>query len=225
MAFLAPFGTHHIGWPMIWIYWVGLMAVGGGGGTLAANITKRRAAFLPEVLQWVVIAAAAAVPVTAAVIGLQWGPSGYLPPPATWPAIYFYVFVVSAAVSGVMFLISRVQAGTSGTSGESATRAPFLDRLPPKLKGARIFAVQAEDHYLRVHTSAGDDLILLRLADAERELASLDGLRVHRSWWVARDAVADVTRADGRMILKLVNGVEAPVSRTYARAVRDAGWT
>jgi len=65
----------------------------------------------------------------------------------------------------------------------------------------------------------------LALADAERELESLDGLRVHRSWWVARDAVADVTRADGRMTLKLVNGVEAPVSRTYARAVRDAGWT
>jgi len=109
--------------------------------------------------------------------------------------------------------------------GASGSRAPFLDRLPPKLKGARVLAVQAEDHYLRVHTSAGDDLILLRLADAERELESLDGLRVHRSWWVARDAVADVTRADGRMTLKLVNGVEAPVSRTYARAVRDAGWT
>jgi DNA-binding LytR/AlgR family response regulator len=42
---------------------------------------------------------------------------------------------------------------------------------------------------------------------------------------VARDAVAEVDRAEGRMTLKLKNGLEAPVSRTYARAVREAGWS
>jgi len=227
MAFLAPFGSSDMSWPALWAYWVGLMAIGGGGGALAGNFTTRRAAHLPELVQWIMIAAAAAVPVTLAVFGLQWGANGRPPPPVTWPALYFYVFLVSAAVSGVMFLVTRLSNGGARqpNPGASGSRAPFLDRLPPKLKGARVLAVQAEDHYLRVHTSAGDDLILLRLADAERELESLDGLRVHRSWWVARDAVADVTRADGRMTLKLVNGVEAPVSRTYARAVRDAGWT
>ena len=76
----------------------------------------------------------------------------------------------------------------------------------------------------RLHTSLGEALILLRLADAVRELASVEGLQTHRSWWVAKQGLADVTRGDGRVTLKLKSGVEAPVSRTYQKAVKDAGW-
>ena len=84
--------------------------------------------------------------------------------------------------------------------------------------------MSAEDHYLRVHTSAGETMILMRLADAIRELAGIDGLQVHRSWWVARQGLADATRTDGKLLLKLKSGAEAPVSRTYIKAVKDAGW-
>ena len=84
-----------------------------------------------------------------------------------------------------------------------APQAPrFLDRLPLKLRGAKIHAVQAEDHYLRIHTDRGSDLILMRLSDAVEELEGLEGAQTHRSWWVARDAV----------------------SRRYARALREASW-
>lgn len=101
---------------------------------------------------------------------------------------------------------------------------PFLDRLPVRLRSSTIYAVQSEDHYLRVHTSGGEELILMRIADAIRELATLDGLQTHRSWWVARDGLADAARANGKLVLKLKSGAEAPVSRTYLRAVKDKGW-
>jgi DNA-binding LytR/AlgR family response regulator len=100
----------------------------------------------------------------------------------------------------------------------------FLERLPLKLRGAEVWAVEAEDHYLRLHTSKGQDLILLRLADAIDELAGIEGAQVHRSWWVARDAIADARRGDGRATLVLKDGSEVPVSRTYARIIRDLGW-
>lgn len=100
----------------------------------------------------------------------------------------------------------------------------FLDRLPPKLKGAEIYAVESEDHYLRLHTSKGQDLILMRLADAIAELEGIEGGQVHRSWWVARAAIADAKRADGRATLTLTDGSMVPVSRTYARHLKDAGW-
>jgi DNA-binding LytR/AlgR family response regulator len=93
-----------------------------------------------------------------------------------------------------------------------------------KLRGATIRAVQAEDHYLRIHTDRGSDLILMRLSDALDELEGLEGAQTHRSWWVARDAVRDVARGDGRATLTLDGGIEAPVSRRYAKALRDAGW-
>lgn len=100
----------------------------------------------------------------------------------------------------------------------------FLERLPVKLRGAEIWAVEAEDHYLRLHTSRGQDLILFRLADAVDELQGLEGAQVHRSWWVARGAVADARRGDGRAVLTLKDGTEVPVSRTYAPIIRDKGW-
>ena len=100
----------------------------------------------------------------------------------------------------------------------------FLERLPLKLRGAEVWAVEAEDHYLRLHTSLGQDLILLRLADAVDELAGIEGAQVHRSWWVARDAIADARRGDGRATLVLKDGSEVPVSRTYAKILREQGW-
>jgi DNA-binding LytR/AlgR family response regulator len=84
--------------------------------------------------------------------------------------------------------------------------------------------VESEDHYLRVHTSAGSELILMRLADAVRELSGIEGLQTHRSWWVAKQGLADVVKGDGKLVLKLKSGAEAPVSRTYLKAVKDAGW-
>ena len=101
---------------------------------------------------------------------------------------------------------------------------PARFRLPPRLRGATLHAVQAEDHYLRLHTDRGSDLILMRLSDAVAELEGLEGARTHRSWWVARDAVRDASRGDGRAALTLEGGLVAPVSRRYARALREAGW-
>jgi DNA-binding LytR/AlgR family response regulator len=111
-----------------------------------------------------------------------------------------------------------------GAESPPAAPAPLAERLPFKLRGAAIRAVQAEDHYLRVHTDAGDALILMRLSDALTELRELDGARTHRSWWVARDAVNGVRRGRGRAVLELKGGLEAPVSRSFARSLRDEGW-
>ncbi|MCI3135070.1 LytTR family DNA-binding domain-containing protein [Phenylobacterium aquaticum] len=114
------------------------------------------------------------------------------------------------------------QTGVRAT--DDPTPPKFLERLPVKLRGAEIWAVEAEDHYLRLHTSKGQDLILLRLADAIAELEGIEGAQVHRSWWVSRAAIADARRGDGRAILTLQDGSEVPVSRTYAKLLREQGW-
>jgi len=99
----------------------------------------------------------------------------------------------------------------------------FLARLPPRL-GRDLLCLQMEDHYVRAHTSTGSDLILIPLHQAVAELQGLDGLQVHRSWWVSRGAVVAVER-DGRSVrLKLRNGVCAPVSRRAVAALKAAAW-
>jgi DNA-binding LytR/AlgR family response regulator len=124
----------------------------------------------------------------------------------------------------VNVFLSRAQPVQTRAAPVGTAPARFPDRLPMKMRGATIRAVQAEDHYLRIHTDRGSDLILMRLSDALEELEGLEGAQTHRSWWVAREAVRDVSRGDGRATLTLEGGVLAPVSRRYAKALRDAGW-
>ena len=100
----------------------------------------------------------------------------------------------------------------------------LIAALPPERRGA-LLALEAEDHYHRVHTDRGNALIHKRLSDALTEVAAIDGLRVHRSWWVAKAAIERVERDGDRLSLRLVNGLAVPVSRTYALAVREAGFT
>ena len=133
------------------------------------------------------------------------------------------VFGTSLVMVAIAFLVRRRPTQTH----EAAKGAPppkFLARLPAKLAGAELYAVEAEDHYLRLHTSLGQDLILMRLGDAIVELEGIEGAQTHRSWWVARAGIRDAERGDGRATLTLKDGAEAPVSRGYAKALRDAGW-
>lgn len=142
---------------------------------------------------------------------------------ARLPEFLLPVAVVTGVLSALNVFLARTPVQTHAAP-PGARPARFFDRLPPKLKGAAIRAVESEDHYLRVHTDRGSDLILMRLSDALAELEGLEGAQTHRSWWVARDAVRDVRRGDGRATLTLDGGLEAPVSRRYARALREAGW-
>jgi len=132
-------------------------------------------------------------------------------------------FGSSLVMTALAFLVRRAPTVTHA-GAPTAPPPKFLARLPEKLRGAELFAVEAEDHYLRLHTSLGQDLILMRLADAIVELEGLEGAQTHRSWWVAKAAVTAVERADGRATLTLKDGAEVPVSRGFARELRAAGW-
>lgn len=167
------------------------------------------------------------VPMTLVIMGLSWILGGRAPFLDGFIEDYPVVLVVCLTMSVLAPALNR-QAVVAQEAAALLQAAPapvrFLERLPLKLRGAEIWAVEAEDHYLRLHTSRGQDLILMRLSDAIDELAGLEGEQVHRSWWVARDGVTDVERGDGRAVLTLKNGVKAPVSRTYARVIREKGW-
>lgn len=141
------------------------------------------------------------------------------------------VLVISAVMTGVNMLAERQPMLTHAEPPlttqppvSSPPTAKFVERLPPKLRGAALYAVESQDHYLRLHTSRGCDLILMRLSDALTELEGIEGAQVHRSWWVAREAVVGAQRADGRAVLTLPSGEAAPVSRTFVKALREAGW-
>jgi hypothetical protein len=131
---------------------------------------------------------------------------------------------ITAVLTILAFLVQSRAAVETHEAPQGAPPPRFLARLPAKLAGADLRAIEAQDHYLRLHTTKGDDLILMRLADALVELEGIEGARTHRSWWVARDAVVSAERSEGRATLTLAGGVKAPVSRAYVKPLREAGW-
>ena len=96
-------------------------------------------------------------------------------------------------------------------------------REPARL-GREVLCLQMEDHYVRLHTPLGSELVLMSLSQAMAGLADLDGRQTHRSWWVATAAVVGVVEDGRNLVLKLKGGLTAPVSRARVAPLRAEGW-
>jgi hypothetical protein len=106
---------------------------------------------------------------------------------------------------------------------ESGSSQPsFIIRIKKPI--GPIWAMIAEEHYLRVVGEYGEDLILYRISDAVAEIEGhIVGARVHRSYWTASAAVAHSEKSRSGHTLVLKNGMCIPVSRSYRSAATDAG--
>lgn len=116
----------------------------------------------------------------------------------------------------------RGDTASSSDQEQASGIALFLARLSRPVSG-KLLCLEMQDHYLAVHTTAGTEMILCRMEDAARELAQI-GRRVHRSWWVAQDAVERPARIGQRQVLRLVDGREVPVGKSYRTELKAAGW-
>ena len=226
LALTGAFGTDIAPLWLRLAYWVPLILAGAVWADLCARFIER--VIDPDQQPWLTVAALSAA-TTGPVVILVWLVTGPMLDGRVHPIGHMInyigpVLVITVAISTINVFLARAPAVQTHADATGAAPARFLDRLPPRLRGASLIAVQAEDHYLRLHTDRGSDLILMRLSDAVAELEGLEGARTHRSWWVARDAVTDVSRGDGRATLTLSGDLEAPVSRRYARSLREAGW-
>jgi hypothetical protein len=123
------------------------------------------------------------------------------------------ILVVSMTVH---FILKNMPEGK-----EEEANTPFLDRLPHHL-GTELLYLTMQDHYVDVTTSKGKEMILMRFSDAMKKLHSYDGLQIHRSHWIARDAVTGHRRQDGKLFLQFNDGTELPVSRSYVVSAKKA---
>ena len=225
LAAAGGFGTGEIPFAERLVYWLTLILV----GALLGRFGGRKIIPRPwwETRRVIVIALMTlmiGLPMTlVATFGNDWIKRRQLGLWHVWDVLPSTLATTATLV--VLGFVIQHRAGVQTHEALEGAPAPrFWSRLPAKLAGADLWAVEAEDHYLRLHTSKGDDLILMRLADALVELEGIEGARTHRSWWVARDAVLSVERAEGRATLSLAGGLKAPVSRAYVKPLREAGW-
>ena len=240
-AFIGPFGTYDsLGVSDRIGYWA--VAMGGNWLVCGSIMTLALVAAGGRSLRRRVLVTAAAAPVAAAPgTGVVFAAEALFRPgyaePVGVPMIYLSVAVLMLVIGLAVVAVMEARRGQAdrsvagpaseevGESGARAGPAPgarFLDRLPEKL-GRDLVYLKTADHYVEAFTTAGSTLVLMRFADAVAELDGVGGLRVHRSYWVARRHVVCADRSHGRTTLRLTGGHEVPVSRTYMATVRGAG--
>ncbi|MBB5746851.1 LytTR family DNA-binding domain-containing protein [Brevundimonas variabilis] len=221
LGILGPFGSYlNEGAAMRILYWVGVFMVSGAVHGIVIRKMLRPAA-RAQIPVWVWL------PGVVLVLNLPLSTLSRLTAIAIWPELeqavrpleWFVQSLVIALAYASAFYFLRFRPGrvivAPAVEGHRSGTLRIRDDL---------LCLQMEDHYVRVHTPDGSRLVLMPLSQAVTEVAGIEGLRIHRSWWVARSAVAAV-RSEGRNFrLVLTNGIEAPVARSAVSTLRAAGW-
>lgn len=179
-----------------------------------------------KVLSWVTLAVSGlltGICVTSFVLTLNYVSFGHFPVGTDLIGFTITVMAISMIVTVATSYVSRRTELTQSETGKNEDGdAPIMDRLPFDKRGDLV-ALSVEDHYVRVQTHKGEELILLRLSDAMREVGSTIGEQVHRSHWVAFDQVQNVTRDGTRVFLEVSTGARIPVSRSNMTKLKEAG--
>jgi len=245
LGLIGPFGTYHT-LPMAprLAYWLAVISV---NWLLADAVLRRLDALagdrmpMPRLTVPLFGACLAAVPATG-VVALANGLSGI-----GWPddvaVLFGRVLLLLAAISLPVYawedMQERMAAMPDPAQPEGASSGSQPEEIEPRQSGAdglslftarlsaplggQLLCLEMQDHYLKVHHSTGSEMILCRMEDAARELGGL-GRRVHRSWWVASDAVDGVERQGQRTFLRLTDGRHVPVGRSFRPDLKAAGW-
>jgi hypothetical protein len=236
LGLIAPFGTaamapaeRLLSWPAFILAGYVIFRPVSVLGNLLAEESR-----MPRWLTIPLIALVASLPLTA-VIAFARGGMRVTP---FWFGDGFLILFAQVAALGIvihllmMLLFPRQRATDFAVAAAPAAEAApppgpeaagaevFLRRLPPAI-GRDLLCLEMQDHYVEAHTKGGSALLLMRLRDAAAELEGA-GLQVHRSWWVAHDAVEALEQDGRRAMLRLRGGRRVPVSRASLPQVRAA---
>lgn len=221
LTLMGPFGTGDaIGVAQRALYW-GAMVVatyltGASSHAFCSWIMPEKGAYWKEVLASMLATGVAVTTVVLsvnAVVFMNVSPG---------PELYWFAASVCVTAFVVSLMLSFFFWNFAGRAPVEVAPPAILKRVPIESRG-RLIALSVEDHYVRVHTSAGEAMVLMRLSDAMNETKGTRGMQVHRSHWVSLDEVASARRTGDRAVLTMTSGEEVPVSRTYVPALREVG--
>jgi len=96
----------------------------------------------------------------------------------------------------------------------------FIRKLSSSV-AAEPLLLQAQEHYLKVTTELGSELILYKFGQAMREVPASFGVQIHRSFWVATHNVKNWSMTDNGIKIFVHHGDPVPVSRRFEQIVKQ----
>jgi DNA-binding LytR/AlgR family response regulator len=223
LGVMGPFGSQTAYEPAVkYAFWMIVALAGYAAAAAADRLFPSTSPGRRTATRIVAITAASAVPMT---FFVAWA-MGVVRPGRTFSPVQLlglfpYVALVQLLIARIISSDDQLTVAASVEQPAATPEYPpeFMSKLPAALR-RDILALEAEDHYVRVHTLHGSALILMRLADAAALIDPRLGLRVHRSWWVAKEGVRTLERTPGRAVARLIDDTTVPISRTHLSAAR-----
>ena len=147
---------------------------------------------------------------------------------------FLRIYLSAAAISLISGVACTVAFSYFGIA-KGRVRQPSASLVsPPPVRGeplalgvreAELWAIEAEDHYIRLLLADGRAPLLSgRFGDALAQVAHIDGCRIHRGRWVADAAVAGVERSGRSWRAVLPDGRRLAISASHVGGIRDRGW-
>lgn len=223
LGVMGPYGSFFNDKPPLRIaYWTGSIVT----GMILFGVLTRLAVALARRLRvpdW------AAIPLVILTGGAIQGWLSRVAAIAIWPHLeravswleWYGQCVATTTPIVVVYYLLRVRNHARAPAREGLV--PVEAPAPTADPGAVLY-LKMEDHYVRIRTEHGSRLEMGPLARVTAGLTGIEGLRTHRSWWVARRAIVGVERDGRNLRLRLVDGETAPVSRASVAKLRAAGW-
>ena len=219
----GPFGTYQaftlVGRAIYWTPLVALaLAVSGISCLIAQHWFPKRVHF-----EHAVLAAGLFFLIYTPIMLLVTGSGvfGRLPEPVS----SLYVLAAVAAFAIVLGIWSMVFGTAHLQISAPVVARPRLYMRLPEVADQWIVRITVQDHYVEVRSSdGGAHRLLMRFKDAVREMDDADGFCVHRSHWVARDAVQSAVKAGPKEFVIMTTGERIPISKTYRENVVLAGF-
>ncbi len=101
---------------------------------------------------------------------------------------------------------------------------PDILKTIPLPKRGDLWGLQANDHYVNIITSKGNHMVYSSLANAIGNSTPINGVQIHRSYWIAQDGLKDIVRRNNRYVCILKNGMEINASRKGVEEMRKLEW-
>lgn len=108
----------------------------------------------------------------------------------------------------------RAEAAAPPPAPEATETPGLLLACQPPIRGD-LLAAEAQEHYVKLKATEQGGMALYRFGDAVRELGRFSGMQIHRSHWVADEAVEAVIGKRGSLKIEITGGEVIPVSRRY----------
>jgi hypothetical protein len=137
-----------------------------------------------------------------------------------------WMFALWAALCLLVFGETRDETqdrivGTVRSPGQPSTLWSDEGRWRVKVPLESVLLFEAERDYVRLHTASKRHLVRARLKDLIAELPAEQYMQVHRSAIVQLAAIEGMRRAGSAWRIRLRHGIEARVSRTMGKSLRQ----